>query len=194
MPRRLACAACLSFALLGACTTIFQPERGPDHGYSVSIADSVELRLPERPGLTSRVDIVQTLIGTHAGETHAFQALVSGDADEFNVIILAIAGPRLVDISWSDAGVRQERSLLAPDQLDALNILADIFLVRWPAEAVQTALPEDATLVAGIDSRRIQRNGDTLISVSYNLEDEKGRRYTRLVNTSRQYSLSIYTD
>ena len=185
MPRAFASAICVSLVFIAACTTTSKTLADRHDGYEVPIARDVILTLPKRPGLAEPFSESQTLIGNYDGQTKAFQAHVTSEPDKFSVVLLTVSGPRIMNIDWTADGIEQERFIIAPDELDALNILADIFLVRWPEGIIRAALPAGAELKVSETSRMVERDDMTLVEIDYGLEDNKGRSYNRLVNHER---------
>ncbi|WP_084419727.1 DUF3261 domain-containing protein [Henriciella litoralis] len=179
--------------VLSACVTSRSAALEDDGSYAVAIAKELILQLPQRPGLDEPIEETQTIVGHYDGASRAFQAQLSGNASEVNVVMVAVAGPRIIAVDWTENGIEETRSTFAPEQLSGLNILADIFIVRWPEQSVRSALPAGTNLVTTNKERRIERDGEVVITVTYDALDENGRSMTRLTNHDRDYSLAIYT-
>lgn len=179
---------------LAACSTVRTLLPGGDAAHEIEIAQGAVLHLPAEPEIEPPFEELQTLVASYDGQTSAFQASVSARGGEVHVVLLAMSGPRIMDIVWTREGISETRSAFAPDRLSGLNILADIFLVRWPAGTVRKALPEDLGLEASEARRAISRNDTLVVEVAYGLVDDQGRSFTRLTHHERGYSLSIYTD
>lgn len=194
MPRHPAWFAIALACLLAACSTVRTLLPGGDAAHKIEIAQGAELRLPAEPAIEPPFEELQTLIASYDGQTSAFQASVSAQNGEVHVVLLAMSGPRIMDIVWTKDGISETRSAFAPERLSGLNILADIFLVRWPAGDVRKALPAELKLEASDERRMISRNDTRVVEVAYGLVDDQGRSFTRLTHHERGYSLSIYTD
>jgi hypothetical protein len=182
-----------SFLVLSACVTSRSAALKDDGSYAVAIAKDVVLQLPRLPGLDKPIEETQTIVGSYDGSSRAFQAQLTGDFDTLSVVMVAVAGPRIIGVDWTQNGIEETRSSFAPEQLSGLNILADIFIVRWPEADVRSALPAGTSLVTTARERRIERGGNAVITVTYDTQDENGRSMTRLTNHDRDYSLAIYT-
>lgn len=119
----------------------------PDEGaLRAFIAQDVALTLPTPPGYPDTQTVVQTGHARYGERQAAFEAILSLAPERVEIVLTMPAGPRLATIVWDGEGVRQDRSILAPDGVPVENILADLFIAVWPADAVSAALPEDARL------------------------------------------------
>ncbi|MFC7290851.1 DUF3261 domain-containing protein [Hirschia litorea] len=159
-----------------------------------NIGKGVELTLPKIPGFPDKLEAVQTLIARHDGRTQALQAVVSAQSDHVNVVMMLANGPRVMEVDWTQIDLIETRSSFAPDALSGLNILADMFLVFWPANAVENALSE-GTYISQTDGKRLIYN-DTrqLVEIMYYTKDARGRDHYVLTNFDLGYSLTIYSD
>ena len=160
----------------------------------VVIARDIVLSLPRKPGFPENRLLFQTLVARYEGRTRAFQATVSLSADRAEIVLLAPSGPRILKLDWTEDGIVETRSNLAPDDLDSLNILADIFLTIWPKDAVNAALSNDGVLLTGGDDREIWRNEDRVIDLQSDGVDDHGRHHSRLVHIERGYVLDIISE
>lgn len=194
MPKHSVWFAMALACLLAACSTVRTLLPGSEATHEIEIAREAVLRLPAAPEIETPFEELQTLIASYDGQTSAFQASISAYDGEVHVVLLAMSGPRIMDIVWTENGISETRSTFAPARLSGLNILADIFLVRWPEGDVRQALPEGLELTASDALRVISRNSTQLVEVTYGLMDDQGRAHTRLTHHERGYSLSIYTD
>jgi hypothetical protein len=166
----------------------------PSGQYTVDIAPDIALNLPANPNSKETVNETQIIVGSYDGNSKAFRTHFLATPDQIDVVIVAFSGPRIIDVTWSDKGIVETRSPFAPDTLSGLNILADLFLVRWPEAALERALPADISVNSEGNARRIQNVDDVLVSINYDLRDDKDKTYTRLENHARNYVLNIYRD
>jgi len=152
----------------------------------------VKLKLPLRPGYPEPLEASQTVVARHEDRTVAFQAALSFSDAEARVTLVAPSGPRILSLVWTEAGVAEERTMLAPDQLRGVDVLADIFLCLWPAEAVRTALGDGASIDVVGAVRTIRTADRTVVEIT---EEPAGEGVTRHVlrNLDRGYSLTIVT-
>lgn len=161
-------AARLVLALALAVSACSRPEPADDGRLRAHIAEDVALTLPSPPGYPENRTLSQIVRARYGERSAAFEAIVDLSNDEVSVVITVLGGPRVATLTWNDAGVREERTLLAPTGVPVENILADIFLVVWPVSAIAESLPEGATLVTDESGRhrRIERNGELIVEVA----------------------------
>lgn len=153
--RRLA----LAFAALAAGCASHPDAEGP----RAHIAQDVLLTLPTPPGYPETRTIVQTGRAHYGVQDVAFEAVVQLDPQRTEIVLTMLGGPRLATITWDSEGVNEERAPFVPPGLPVENILSDIFVTTWPAEAVSAALPEGVTLTVAENGARTIQRGDTVI-------------------------------
>ncbi len=106
----------------------------------IELAPGGYLELPAKPGFAKDSDWFETVVGRYGDHTQAFQASVTAGPDRMKVIMMIPSGPRFLQIDWSARGVTQKRSVFAPDDLSALNILADMYVVSADPDVLAKAL------------------------------------------------------
>lgn len=151
----------LAALLAAACGSA--PDPAPDGRVRARIAEDIVLTLPAAPDYPETRTLSHVVRARHGGVDGAFEAVLSLSPSQATIVITVLGGPRLATVYWDESGVREERTLLAPAGVPVENILADIFLVQWPAEVVAEALPEGVELVVGEDGGRVIRRGETVI-------------------------------
>ena len=138
----------------------------PEQGPRAHIADGLELTLPVPPGFPETRTIAQTARARYGVLQAAFESVVSLSPEQVDIVVTAAAGPRLATIHWDKDGVREERTLLAPQGVPVENILSDLFVSLWPPEAVRAALPEGVELIIAEDgARTLSANGAAIMEV-----------------------------
>lgn len=178
-------AVVLSLAALAAGCASTPGETGP----RAHIAADVELTLPAPPGYPGPKTIVQTGRARYGERLMAFEAVLTLGAERSEIILTMAGGPRLATITWDEGGVHEDRAPFVPDDVPVENILADIFVSVWPADAVQTALPEGVTLaVAENGGRTIQRGESTIMTIA---PDEANAARTIVRNEAFGYEVAI---
>ncbi len=155
------------------------------------IGREIILSLPTPPGYPETVSLFQTATGRKDDRKVAFQAALELSPERVDVVILAPAGPRVLSIAWTAAGVVEDRSLIAPEGLTGLNILGDIFVALWPIEAVQAALPAGTTASEEGGVRRIASGGRVVLEV---VEGPPGALRQTLRNLDFGYEMTIQTE
>jgi hypothetical protein len=152
----------------------------------------VKLTLPLRPGYPGPFEASQTVVARHEGRTVAFQAALAFSEAEARVTLVAPSGPRILSLAWTEDGITEERTMLAPDQLRGVDVLADIFLCLWPAEMVRTALGSGAAIDVTGAVRTIRTADRVVAEISEEPLAEGATRHV-LRNLDRGYSLTIVT-
>lgn len=155
------------------------------------IGRDIQLSLPTPPGYPEPISLFQTATGRKDHRKVAFQAALELSPDRVDVVILAPAGPRVLSILWTGEGVVEDRSLMAPDGLTGLNILADIFVSLWPLEAVEAALPAGVTVSEEGGARRIASDGRVVLEV---VSGPPGSAQQVLRNLDFGYEMTIQTE
>lgn len=158
----------------------------------VNFGRDVKLTLPSRPGYPIPFEASQTVVARHENRTVAFQAALSLSEAEARVTLVAPSGPRILTLSWTETGVAEDRTILAPDQLRGVDVLADIFMCLWPADTVRAALAEPATLTSADGVRTIRSAERTVVEITEEPATDGATRHV-LRNHDRGYSLTIVT-
>jgi hypothetical protein len=144
---------------------------GPD-GPTARIADDVALTLPTPPDYPEQRTIVQTGRARYGELQAAFEAVISLAPERTEIVLAVVSGPRLATIVWDEEGVREDRTLFAPVGVPVENILADIFVAVWPAEAVEDSLPDGVSLTVDENgTRTIGRDGVVIMTVAPDAAD-----------------------
>lgn len=158
------------------------------------IGRGVELTLPKKPNYPDQLNAIQTMVAKHDGHTKALQAVLSADENRVNVVMMLANGPRIMEVEWTEFELLETRSDFAPKELSGLNILADIFLVFWPLESVEQALPDHVYVTQDVGMRLIYDDTRQIMDVRYYEKDKRGRDQYILTNFDLGYSLTIYSD
>ncbi len=157
------------------------------------LAVGYDLTLPTRPGYPNEVFLTQTVVGHYEDRRAAFQAFLDLSPDTVSIVMTAPSGPRILGLQWNDDGITEDRTPLAPEDLSGLNILGDIFLALWPADAVSAALPSGVVLDEQPGLRTVSIPDRVLVRIT-DRTDADGTRRQELENVSFGYRLSILTE
>ncbi|WP_312971987.1 DUF3261 domain-containing protein [Atlantibacter sp.] len=134
----------------------------------------VQVTLPP-PGITPAVNSQQLLTGSFNGQTQSLLVLLNADEQKLSLAGLSSVGIRLFLLTYDQAGIHTEQSIVVPQLPPASQVLADVMLSHWPIAAWQTQLPKGWTL-RDIGERRELRDasGNLVTEITYLLR--KGKR------------------
>lgn len=137
----------------------------------------LELRLAPA-SLGASISVQQHLKVEREGRTDDLDAALEIDADHVELVGLAL-GQRVLTLNYNGKELTSWRHALLPSQVRAEDVLEDLQLTLWPADAIRAALPagwrieEDGLhrtlfqgeeLVASIDCSGLPRwNGKTVL-------------------------------
>lgn len=153
------------------------------------ISETTQINLPRPPGYPQTRNLLQTIRVQYADKRAAFEAALSLSPDVVQIVVTAPSGPRLATITWTSTGIKEDRTLLAPEGIPVENILADVFILLWPRAALVTALPSDAEVRDGPDgSRTVSRAGAPIVEIK---PDPNDRTRRTLRNLAFHYELTI---
>jgi hypothetical protein len=151
------------------------------------------LVLPASPGYPAVLNATQRVIGQYGERRAAFDAALALSPDNVVVVLTSSGGPRILSLTWTVSGITENRTPLAPEDLNGLSVLGDIFLSLWPADAVQAALPAGATIQEDGTTRRIL-SGDRVIAKIETIERYASGMRQRFQNLDLGYTLTIVTE
>jgi hypothetical protein len=114
-------------ALLTGCAMLsFEPAR-------------LGLRLPPA-ALGASISLHQQLTVERSGRADALEVALEVDPQQLNLIGLAF-GQRVLTLHYDGRMLTSWRHSLLPDELRAEDVLEDVQLTLWPADAIRQALP-----------------------------------------------------
>lgn len=151
------------------------------------------MRLPVAPGYPEKLDATQTVVGQYGERRAAFQAILMLSPKTAEVVLTTPGGPRILSIKWTENGIIEDRTLLAPADLKGINVLGDIFVSLWPLASVRASLPPGVT-VEETGSTRTVKSADRTIAEVETLEKTDALWRQKLTNLDFGYSLTIITE
>jgi hypothetical protein len=185
---RAALTAFLLAAGLAACATTSAHD-----ARSLPLGRDAMLVLPASPGYPGVLNATQRVIGQYGERRAAFDAALALSPDRVLVVLTSSGGPRILSLTWTASGITENRTPLAPEDLNGLSVLGDIFLSLWPADAVQAALPADATIQEEGTTRRIV-SGNRVVAEIETIERNTSGMRQRFRNLDLGYALTIITE
>ena len=132
----------------------------------VDIAPGVSLTLPERPPFGVDVHVVQLGQASYGDRSTAFQAVIAADAEKMTLVMTLPAGPRVMSFTWKGGVLQTQRESIAPKEISADHMLADILVMYAPPDFLKQAIQGAAFAVGADGTRRISRDGKDLITVT----------------------------
>ena len=159
----------------------------------VDIAPGVTLTLPDHPPFGADVNVVQLGQATYRDRTTAFQAVIAADADKMTLVMTLPSGPRIMSFTWAAGSLKTKLEPMAPKDLSADHMLADILVMYAPPAFLKRAIT-GADFVSGADgARRIVQSGKALIVVTRppNATSDLWLGQATLENKAFGYRLSI---
>lgn len=176
----------------GGCTTtrIFEAEQ--QRGAEAPLGNGLVLTLPLEPG-GPRFSAMQTVSAQYGEVRGVFQAVLQVNPQTANIVITAAEGPRLVTINWDRAGVREERTVFAPESVKGINVLSDIFVSVWPIAAVRAAMPPGVTVTETDRLRQVKQGDHVILEVETQLRNSRQLRQ-ELRSLDNGYTLRVTTE
>lgn len=185
---RAALAALLLSLAVSGCNTV-----RPIEGSATPLGRNLELRLPVAPGYPETLNATQTVVGQYGERRAAFQAILTLSRKTAEVVLTTPGGPRILTITWTEAGIVEDRTPLAPADLKGINILGDIFVSLWPLTSLRAALPPGVTVEEN-GSKRTVKAADRTVAEVDTLEKTDALWRQKLTNLDFGYSLTIITE
>jgi hypothetical protein len=123
------------------------------------------------------------------GRVDELDAALEVDPERVDLIGLAL-GQRILTLHYDGAHLRSWRHPALPTQLRGEDVLEDIQLTLWPAEAIRQALPSGWNIEESGQRRTLLFDGAPVMVVEYNGEP-RWNGEIRLVNMRYHYRLTI---
>jgi hypothetical protein len=144
----------LALALAGACRRA--PPEQPDR-----------LRLALSPASFGRTLALQQQVHVeYAGRTVDLDAVLDITPDSLTLVGMAF-GQRMLTLRYNGATLVETRHPMLPRDVRGTDILTDVQMALWPAEAVRAALPPGWTLVDSDAERTLSKDAHEMVTISY---------------------------
>lgn len=177
MNARLLVSRCSLFLLAMACGGT--PSKQPDR---VRLALS-PAAFPERVSLQQHVHV------QYAGGQADFDAVLDISPEVITLVGLKF-GQRLFTLRYDGSELVESRSAFLPREVQAHDVLSDLQLALWPADAVRAALPAGWTLRDSGAARTLSRGDDDVTTITYD-GSPRWNGTISLDNPSQGYRLEI---
>jgi uncharacterized protein YbdZ (MbtH family) len=144
----------LALATVGACRST-----PPDQ------ADRLRLALsPASFGRT--LSLQQQVHVEYAGRTVDLDAVLDIAPDSLTLVGMAF-GQRMLTLRYNGVKLVERRHPMLPRDVRGADILTDVQMALWPADAVRAALPAGWTLVDSDTQRTFSKDAQEMVTVSY---------------------------
>lgn len=127
--------------------------------------DRWRLALPPAAFMES-VSLQQRVKVEQAGRTADFDAILDISPETVTLVGMAFS-QRVFTLQYDGQKLKETRSRMLPPEVHAADVLSDLQLALWPAQAVRSALPAGWTL-SDSDTARVLMQADTVrTTISY---------------------------
>jgi hypothetical protein len=144
----------MAMVLLGACHAAPAP---PPDRLHIALSPA---SFAERLSLQQRVHVEQ------AGREVDFDAVLDIDSTTITLVGMMM-GQRIFTLRYDGSNVTESRSAFLPKEVRAEDVLSDIQLALWPAEAVRSALPAGWSLGDDSTKRVLSQDGIPRTTITY---------------------------
>lgn len=148
----------LALALVGAACRP-TPAPRPHHPSHLRLA-LAPAHFPDALSLQQRVTVERDR------QTVSFDAVLDITPDAVTLIAMGF-GTRLFSLKYDGTRLDEQRSPMLPAEVQGADILSDLQLALWPAEAVRRALPEGWQLREAVRERILERAGEVVTTIHY---------------------------
>ncbi|MET3433669.1 hypothetical protein ABIC71_003174 [Herbaspirillum seropedicae] len=176
----LAAASAAMILLLGGCASPVAPDTRPSARLSLRLApatlgQSISLQQHLKVERGSRIDELDTALEI--------------DAEHLDLVGLAF-GQRVMSLHFDGRQLQVWRHALLPSQVQGEDVLQDVQLTLWPADAIRQALPEGWELREAQAQRTLLLHGEKIAVIDY--PDQRRWGGTVILNNLRyHYKLTI---
>ena len=143
--------------------------------------------LPDSLG--EAISVQQSLRVERDGRIDHLEVALEVDPERLQMIGLAF-GQRVLRLSYDGRNLQTWRHLLLPSQVRAEDILEDVQLTLWPAEAIRQALPEGWRIEETGLRRTLRLNDRAVMLIEYS-DPIRWRGKVELLNLRYHYRLII---
>lgn len=145
-----------------------------DRGAEAMIAPAVRFATPGPQTLGYRVVAEQMISAHYRNDSFVWEAHINVSPEKLEVVGLDAFGRRAFTVTWRGDVLSYEAASWLPSAIKPGNVLADIVILYWPQEVVQSALAGSGAIAATTASgRSIAVGGAEIIHVDY---DDDGAR------------------
>ncbi|QBP76936.1 DUF3261 domain-containing protein [Herbaspirillum huttiense] len=178
--RQLAAVSAATLLLLGGCASPLPPDTRPSARLS--------LRLPPA-ALGQDISLQQHLTVERGNRVDQLDTALEIDASHVDLVGLAF-GQRVMSLHYDGQQLQVWRHPMLPSQVQGEDVLQDVQLTLWPADAIRQALPEGWELREARAQRTLLLHGETIAVIDYPDQRRWGGKVI-LNNLRYHYKLTI---
>lgn len=135
------------------------------------------------------LSLQQRVTVERAGRSDTLDAVLDITPEQLTLVGLAL-GQRVLTLGYDGSKFNETRHPMLPDNVRGADILSDIELALWPAEAIRAALPAGWSLADDTTERVLSQHGRIVASIRYTANPRwQGR--IELNNQQYGYRLTI---
>ena len=142
--------------------------------------------------LGASIAVQQHLRVERNGRTDDLDVALEADAAHIELVGLAL-GQRVLSLSYDGKDLRTWRHVMLPSQVRAEDVLEDVQLTLWPAEAIRAALPAGWRIEDEGLRRTLSLDGLPIMVISYS-GMPRWSGTVQLENLRYRYRLTIQFD
>lgn len=172
-------------AFLAACAGGAGPGAVPQ-----PLAPGVTMVLPDTPPFGDEANAFQLVQARYQTHRQSFQSIIQSPPGRFSVVMTVPSGPRIMSVEWRGASISARKEAIAPGNLTAERLLADLMLVYAPEDALRASITGGKLVTIGDRVRRIVKDGRELIEVTRPAGDPWSGE-AMLTNFAFDYALKI---
>lgn len=139
--------------------------------------------------LGASISLQQRLAVEREGRVDYLEAALEIDEQHVGMIGMAL-GQRVMSLEFDGSELKSWRHARLPEQVRAEDVLEDIQLTYWPAEAVRAALPAGWRIKEEGMRRTLWSNDEKVMEIDYSAEPRWHGKVV-LTNLRYQYQLTI---
>ncbi|MDR9837407.1 DUF3261 domain-containing protein [Herbaspirillum huttiense] len=178
--RLLAAMSAAILLLLGGCASPLPPD--------TRSSARLSLRLPPA-ALGQDISLQQHLTVERGNRVDQLDTALEIDASHVDLVGLAF-GQRVMSLHYDGKQLQVWRHPMLPSQVQGEDVLQDVQLTLWPADAIRQALPEGWELREAQAQRTLLLHGETIAVIDYPDQRRWGGKVI-LNNLRYHYKLTI---
>lgn len=133
---------------------------------SQPLAPGVTMTLPDASPFGDEANAFQLVQARYQTHRQSFQSIIQSSPGRFSIVMTVPSGPRIMSVEWRPASISAKKEAIAPGNLTAERLLADLMLVYAPEDTLRASIAGGKLVTIGNRVRRIVKDGRELIEVT----------------------------